>query len=87
MMQNQAKPIHARLRSAGAFIILGLVVQAVSLLWNHPLSFIAFVIVGGLLQVIGIALYLLTVVNMAGNPADGADGQPRPAPLNFPTQT
>jgi hypothetical protein len=76
MMQIQAKPIHARLRFAGVFIILGLMVQAVSLLWNHPLF-----------QVIGIALYLLTVVNMAGSPADGADAQPRPAPLNFPTQT
>jgi hypothetical protein len=86
-MQNQAKPIHDRLRLAGAFIIFGLTVQALSLLWNHPLSFIAFVIVGGFFQVIGIALYLLTVVNMAGSPADGADAQPRPAPLNFPTQT
>ena len=35
-------------------------VQALSLLWSHPLSFIAFVILGGLLQTIGIALYLLT---------------------------
>jgi hypothetical protein len=86
MMQNQANPIHARLRFAGVFIILGLMVQALSLLWNHPLSFIAFVILGGLLQVIGIAFYLLTVVNMAGSPAEGADAQPGPAPLNFPTQ-
>ncbi len=85
-MQTQTNPIHARLRFAGAFIILGLMVQALSLLWNHPLSFIAFVILGGLLQVIGIALYLLTVVNMAERPAEGSDAQPRP-PLNFPTQS
>jgi hydrogenase/urease accessory protein HupE len=71
-MQNQAKPIHDRLRLAGAFIILGLMIQALSLLWNHPLSFIAFVILGGLLQVIGMALYLLTLVNIAESPADGA---------------
>ncbi len=77
-MQNQAKPIHARLRFAGAFIILGLMVQALSLLWNHPLSFIAFVILGGLFQVIGIALYLLTLVNIADTPAEGVNAQPRP---------
>lgn len=75
-MQTQANPIHARLRLSGLFIILGLVVQALSLLWNHPLSFIAFVTLGGLLLAIGIVLYLLTVVNMAANPAEGADARP-----------
>ena len=85
-MQNQAKPIHARLRFAGAFIILGMVIQALSLLWNHPLSFIAYVILGGLFQVIGIALYLLTLVNMPESPAEGA--QPASsAPLNFRPRT
>jgi predicted membrane channel-forming protein YqfA (hemolysin III family) len=63
-MQTQAKPIHSKLRLSGAFIILGLIVQALSLLWNHPLSFIAFVTIGGLLLVVGIVLYLLTLVNM-----------------------
>jgi len=85
-MQTQANPIYAKLRFSGALIILGLMVQALSLLWNHPLSFIAFVILGGLLQVIGIALYLLTVVNTADSPAEGADAQSRP-PLNFPTRS
>ncbi len=63
-MQNQANLIHAKLRWSGGFIILGLIVQALSLLWNHPLSFIAFVTLGGLLLAIGIVLYLLTLVNM-----------------------
>ena len=63
-MQTQANPIHAKLRLSGIFIVLGLVVQALSLLWNHPLSFIAFVTIGGLLLAIGIVLYLLTLVNM-----------------------
>lgn len=67
-MQNHANPTHARLRLSGIFIILGLIVQASSLLWNHPLSFIAFVTIGGLLLAIGIVLYLLALVNMGGNP-------------------
>ena len=85
-MQTQTDPIYGKLRISGAFIILGLMVQALSLLWNHPLSFIAFVILGGLFQVIGIALYLLTLVNMAESPADGAQSPPS-APLNFRTRT
>jgi hypothetical protein len=72
-MQSHANPIHSRLRLSGAFIILGLIVQALSLLWNHPLSFIAFITIGGLLLAIGIVLYLLTVVNMAAKPQE-----PRP---------
>jgi predicted membrane channel-forming protein YqfA (hemolysin III family) len=78
-MQTQANPIHSKLRLSGVFIILGLIVQALSLLWNHPLSFIAFVTVGGLLLAIGIVLYLLTVVNMAAAvPEEPAGAQPQP---------
>ena len=67
-MQNHSNPMHSRLRLSGIFIILGLIVQVLSLLWNHPLSFIAFITLGGLLLAIGIIVYLLTVVNMAANP-------------------
>jgi predicted membrane channel-forming protein YqfA (hemolysin III family) len=75
-MQTQANPLHARLRLSGAFIILGLMIQTLSLLWNHPLSFIAFVTLGGLLLAIGIVLYLLAVVNMSAKPAEGTDDGP-----------
>ncbi len=74
--------IHSKLRIAGALIILGLMVQALSLLWNHPLSFIAFVTIGGLLMAVGIVLYLLTLVNIPSATQDkardatAATGQP-----------
>lgn len=64
MMEENTNPIHSKLRLAGVLIILGLVVQALSLLWNHPLSFIAFVSLGGLLLGVGIILYLFTLVNI-----------------------
>lgn len=64
-MQNQSNSIHARLRLAGVLIIAGLVVEALSLLWNHPLSFIAFVSIGGVVLGIGIILYLFTLVNLS----------------------
>jgi hypothetical protein len=72
--------INKRLRFSGGLIALGLLVQALSLLWNHPLSFIAFVSLGGLLLLAGILVYLITLVNVAtvksGGPAD-ATGQNR----------
>jgi uncharacterized membrane protein len=74
-MENHAHPIHAKLRVSGMFIILGLIIQALSLLWNHPLSFIAFVTLGGLLLAIGIVLYLLAVVNMAGSPHESTEAR------------
>jgi hypothetical protein len=64
MMLTQADPINKKLRVSGGLISLGLLVQALSLLWNHPLSFIAFVSVGALLVAGGIGLYLFTLVNI-----------------------
>ena len=52
-----------RLKIAGVFIVLGLIVEGLSLLWNHPLSFVAFLGIGGLLLTSGIVLYLWTLVS------------------------
>ena len=51
------------LRISGVFAILGLSVETCSLLWFHPLSFVAFAVVGGLLIVAGIAVYLLSLLS------------------------
>jgi len=81
-MQTQANTIHAKLRLSGIFIVLGLVVQALSLLWNHPLSFIAFITVGGLLLAVGIVLYLLTLVNVAAAISEEKAGTSAQTPQN-----
>jgi len=61
MTQNGA--MSKKLRTAGLFIALGLVVQGISLVWNHPLAFMAFLGGGGLLLGIGIVIYLLALVS------------------------
>ena len=83
MMQTQANSINARLRLAGVLIVAGLLAQALTLLWNHPLSFVAYMVIGGLLVAIGIVVYLLTLMNLpvgraanTGNQAT-AQGQQR----------
>jgi hypothetical protein len=52
-----------RLRLAGTLIVAGLVVEGVSLWWNHPLSFVAFLGLGGLLMVVGMLVYLVALVS------------------------
>jgi len=64
MMQKQADSINMRLRLAGVLIVVGLLTQALTLLWNHPLSFVAYMVIGGLFMAIGIVVYLLTLVNL-----------------------
>jgi hypothetical protein len=74
MMQSQSNPVNSKLRFSGGLIAFGLLVQALSLLWNHPLSFIAFVTIGGLLVAGGIVLYLFTLVNIpSGESEDDTD--------------
>lgn len=58
------------LRISGIALILGLAIEAVSLLFNHPLSFMGFMIVGGALLFAGVALYLFSLVQVA--PRDSA---------------
>ena len=55
--------IYKRLRIAGMLIAIGLIVEALSLIWNHPLSFVAFLGIGGLLLFLGVAVYLTALVS------------------------
>ncbi len=63
MTQTGEEFVSRKLRVAGTLIILGLLVEGVSLVWNHPLSFIAFLGIGGFLMFLGIAIYLIVLVS------------------------
>jgi hypothetical protein len=52
-----------KLRLSGILLILGLVVEALSLGWNNAFSFMSFVVVGGLLFASGILLFLYSLVS------------------------
>jgi hypothetical protein len=52
-----------KLRISGTLLILGLVVEALSLCWNNTLSFMSFVVIGGLLFVSGILMFLYSLVS------------------------
>jgi len=52
-----------KLRISGALVILGLVVEALSLCWNTAFSFMSFVVVGGLFFASGILLFLYSLIS------------------------
>ncbi|HLW98856.1 MAG TPA: hypothetical protein VKR82_09435 [Candidatus Acidoferrales bacterium] len=51
-------------RISGILLILGLLVEAISLRFNHPLSFMGFIILGGGLLFFGVAFYLYSLVQI-----------------------
>lgn len=55
--------LHRRLQRAGVLVAAGLVVEVVTLYWAHPLTFLAFIGVGGLLVGAGVLLYLYSIVS------------------------
>lgn len=64
-------PLERRFRSAGLAIILGLAVQALTLVWSHPLAFLAFLGLGVPLTALGILLYLWALVSERGREPAG----------------
>ena len=65
---TMAALMERRLRVSGVLIVLGLLVEALSLIRIHPLAFLAFMFVGGGLLVAGIAIYLYSLVSVASRP-------------------
>jgi hypothetical protein len=52
-----------KLRISGILLILGLLVEALSLCWNNALSFMSFVVVGGLFFASGVLLFLYSLIS------------------------
>jgi hypothetical protein len=55
--------IELRIRWSGMLIVLGLFIQMLTLLWTHPLAFVAFLLVGCPLVGAGILLFLYSLVS------------------------
>jgi hypothetical protein len=55
-----------RLRLSGTLIIIGLVVEALSLVRIHPLAFLSFMFIGGGFFAAGILTYLYSLATVSG---------------------
>jgi len=62
-MKEATSRLHRKLKIAGCLIMLGLLIEATTLYWSRPLSFLGFIAIGGFLVTAGIAVYLLAIVD------------------------
>jgi hypothetical protein len=69
-MKLSAIGIGRVLRVSSGLIILGLLLEIVSLLWFHPLAFVLFAFVGASLMGLGILVYLASLVFAVSPPAE-----------------
>lgn len=65
----KAEPLERRLQFAGCFLMLGLFIEALSVIWNRPVAFVVFVSLGGLLFAAGMLLYLYSLVSVKAAPS------------------
>ncbi|MGA9814102.1 MAG: hypothetical protein WBQ64_15050 [Terriglobales bacterium] len=68
-MKDRTVGIQRFLKVSSGLIILGLLVEIVTLLWFHPLSFVLFAFVSSLLIGLGILVYLASLVFAVALPA------------------
>jgi len=55
--------IERRIRWSGMLIVLGLLLQMLTLLWTDPLAFMCFLMIGCPLVVAGMLLFLYSLVS------------------------
>jgi hypothetical protein len=55
-----------KLRISGISLIIGLVIEALSLCWNTAISFMSFAVLGGIFFALGILLFLYSLVTLTG---------------------
>jgi hypothetical protein len=68
-MKLSAIGIQRLLQVSSALVIAGLLLEIVSLLWFHPLSFVLFAFVAATLIGLGILIYLVSLVFVVTPPA------------------
>ena len=54
--------LEKRIRVAAWLVCAGLLIAGGTLFWEHPVSFLVYLLVGGVLVLAGIAWYLLTLL-------------------------
>ena len=63
---TRSPAIEKRIRWAGLLVVAGLAIQVATLLWLHPLAFMAFLAIGCPLSVAGVLLYLYSLAARGG---------------------
>ena len=67
------KKLENRFRNAGLLLVFGLISLLLTLMWEHPVSFLVCIGVGGSAVFLGVSIYLHTIVTLRS-----ADPKPIP---------
>jgi len=59
-----------RLRVSGIFVITGLLVEALCLVWSKPIAFVVLVCIGGALIGLGVLFFLYSLVSASPHTTD-----------------
>jgi len=61
--------LNRRLRISGILVIIGLLVEALCLVWSRPIAFVVLVCLGGALIGLGVLLFLYSLVSTPSHSA------------------
>lgn len=61
-MAEHTSRLQRRLKIAACLLVAGLMVEAVTLYWSGPMSFLLFIGLGGTLVGLGMIVYLIAIV-------------------------
>jgi hypothetical protein len=61
-----------RLRISGSFVIIGLLVEALCLVWSRPIAFVVLVCIGGALIGLGVLFFLYSLVTAPAHATDSS---------------
>jgi hypothetical protein len=61
-MTDNASRLQRKFKTAAYLLTAGLLVEAFTLHWAHPTSFLLFICLGGTLVAAGIVVYLIALV-------------------------
>ena len=74
-MTTSLTKLERRLRCSGLLVAIGLLVELISLLWNHPTAFFLFLGVGAALMAAGILFYFYSLVTVHEPPPEAGTPQ------------
>lgn len=65
-----ADPMSRRLRVSGIFVLTGLFIEALCLVWSKPIAFVVLVCIGGALISAGVLFFLYSLVSAKVEPSE-----------------
>jgi RsiW-degrading membrane proteinase PrsW (M82 family) len=73
---RSADSMNRRLRISGILVIIGLLVEALCLVWSRPIAFVVLVCLGGALIGLGVLLFLYSLVPSPPHPTHSSGVAP-----------